>query len=261
MRAILQSKKCSAKVDSARFDRHEQIQQQWTRIRSTQSNTCKSVFSERSLARLVCFPDEPTSCRSPTIHKRSRKSFSRGAADLCIEARILSLLRHANIIKLHHVSSGNIRENFNCPEANAANPQQSCCNGGLRRMGYFLVLDFLHETLRHRIASRYIPEYKLLSGEDPRAQHENHRCTTGQHMGSFHRAAAHERQRQWWGLPWVHLKRTDRVSSCPVSTQSAFRESLAERLRVLRAIASAVDYLHKKRIVFRGKNCDAPCVS
>ena len=48
---------------------------------------------------------------------KTKSSFARGAADLAIEARFLSLLSHEGIIKLHHVSDGTLAEAYNCLDA------------------------------------------------------------------------------------------------------------------------------------------------
>jgi len=54
---------------------------------------------------------------APSLEKKSKKSFSRGVADLAIEARFLSVIRHENIIALHHVSAGSLSRNYNCFDA------------------------------------------------------------------------------------------------------------------------------------------------
>jgi len=64
-----------------------------------------------------------------------RKKFARGAADLVIEASLLSALNHPNIIRLLGVTEGQVEDNF--------------ANG--KDHGFFLVLDRLHDTLDHKL--------------------------------------------------------------------------------------------------------------
>lgn len=68
---------------------------------------------------------------------RDKKKFERGAADLAIEAKLLSALDHPNIITLMGITSGPISDNI------AAG----------RECGFFLVLDRLLGTLDDRIAA------------------------------------------------------------------------------------------------------------
>mmetsp|Transcript_6305 Transcript_6305/g.13162 ORF Transcript_6305/g.13162 Transcript_6305/m.13162 type:complete len:519 (-) Transcript_6305:212-1768(-) len=64
-----------------------------------------------------------------------RKKFARGAADLVIEASLLSALDHPNIIRLLGVTAGPVEEKF--------------ASG--KDHGFFLVLDRLYETLDQKI--------------------------------------------------------------------------------------------------------------
>ena len=64
-----------------------------------------------------------------------RKKFARGAADLVIEASLLSALTHPNIIRLLGVTKGPVEDNF--------------ANG--KDHGFFLVLDRLYDTLDHKL--------------------------------------------------------------------------------------------------------------
>ncbi|KAL7527877.1 hypothetical protein ACHAXR_004789 [Thalassiosira sp. AJA248-18] len=148
----------------------------------------RSALEETSSAEHQCYAIKYL---SPTIIKRkSKKAFSRGAADLAIEARFLSLLSHENIIRLHYVSAGSLYQNYNCWDANDRrhSSEGSCTSAhdsmvcqhdfNLRRLGYFLVLDHLHSTLDHRTKHSFIPEVVSLTGESPGKHHENHRCCT-----------------------------------------------------------------------------------
>jgi hypothetical protein len=65
----------------------------------------------------------------------SQKNFEHGAADLATEAFFLTLLDHANIIRLRAVTEGSVESNV--------------MSG--RETGFFLVLDRLVETLEQRI--------------------------------------------------------------------------------------------------------------
>lgn len=216
---------------------------------------------------------------SPTISKRkSKKAFSRGAADLAIEARFLSLLSHDNIIRMHHVSAGSFRENYNCLDTREDSEQrcsfhsrsQGCSSSDcmdhssqgftfnihLRHFGYFLVLDYLHETLDHRIKHTYIPEVELVTGENPARHHENHRCITS--CASNNSTGCIQQQRSHWlsNLPqWMHHQHVAAFDSKgnnvdPLYPQPA-QNLLAKRLIVLRSIAAAVKYLHENHIIFR----------
>jgi serine/threonine protein kinase len=62
-------------------------------------------------------------------------SFREGVSDIALEGSILSRLDHENIVKIHGVSSGCISEVFSKPNDE----------------GYFLILDFLTETLKDRM--------------------------------------------------------------------------------------------------------------
>lgn len=64
-----------------------------------------------------------------------RKKFARGAADLVIEASLLSALTHPNIIRLLGVTEGPVEDNF--------------ANG--KDHGFFIVLDRLYDTLDHKL--------------------------------------------------------------------------------------------------------------
>jgi serine/threonine protein kinase len=66
--------------------------------------------------------------------KDSEITYKVGASDLALEGSILSRLHHENIVRLHGVSSGCISESFSNSDE-----------------GYFLVLDFLQDTLKDRL--------------------------------------------------------------------------------------------------------------
>ena len=220
-------------------------------------------------------PPSPHQCYaikylSPTIsHRKSKKAFSRGAADLAIEARFLSLLNHAHIIHLHYVSAGSLHENYNCLDMNEDEKEGCSCNsssrsgsdtiscdqGGfevnLRHFGYFLLLDRLHETLDHRMKHTFILEVEFLTGEPPSKHHDHHRCCTNYsnmpHSIGF-------QQRRWLNnlSQWTHLQPTAFVSNRDDGTCShPLKNLLARRLVILRSIATAVKYLHEHNIIFR----------
>ena len=67
------------------------------------------------------------------IWQKDIKYISQAAADLALEAKLLSRLNHENIIQLHGTSAG-------CPSASF-----------LDQRGYFLVLGLLSETLSRRL--------------------------------------------------------------------------------------------------------------
>lgn len=70
----------------------------------------------------------------PSVMK-DKKKFERGAADLAIEAKLLSAFDHPHIIKLHGITAGSLMDNI--------------ARG--RQCGFFLVIDRLFGTLDDRI--------------------------------------------------------------------------------------------------------------
>lgn len=182
----------------------------------------------------------------PNIKHKSRKAFSRGAADLCIEARFLSLLSHKNIITLHHVSAGSLRETYNCSEVDGSNH----INGkSLRNYGYFLILDYLSGTLDRRIETTYIPQVTKYLGEHPNKHHEHHRCDTRHHSRKFGlNKVQHSQQQHWWNFSAWHHDHTPRHED---ANMQPLRQLLAERLTILKSIASALQYLHENNIIMR----------
>mmetsp|Transcript_12555 Transcript_12555/g.18031 ORF Transcript_12555/g.18031 Transcript_12555/m.18031 type:complete len:566 (+) Transcript_12555:118-1815(+) len=182
----------------------------------------------------------------PNIKLKSRKAFSRGAADLAIEARFLSLLSHENIITLHHVSAGSLQEAYNCSEVSGSNHS----NGkSLRNYGYFLVLDYLSETLDRRIKTTYIPQVTKYLGEHPNKHHDHHRCDTRHHSRKFGlKKVQHSQQQRWWNFsPWRH----EQPSRHEDANMQPLRQLLAQRLTILKSIASALQYLHENNIIMR----------
>lgn len=66
---------------------------------------------------------------------KDKKKFERGAADLAIEAKLLSAFDHPNIIKMHGITAGSIMDNI---------AQGTECS-------FFLVVDRLCDTLDNRM--------------------------------------------------------------------------------------------------------------
>lgn len=182
----------------------------------------------------------------PNIKQKSRKAFARGAADLCIEARFLSLLSHENIITLHHVSAGSLRETYNCTEDDGFNNTNE---KSLRNYGYFLILDFLTGTLDKRIENTYIPQVTKYLGEHPNKHHDHHRCDTRHHSFKFgSNKQQHLPQPHWWNFSaWHH----EPLSRHEDSNLQPLRQLLAQRLTILKSIASALQYLHENNIIMR----------
>ena len=179
---------------------------------------------------------------SPKISKKKgQKAFCRGAADLAIEARFLSLLRHDNIIHLHYVSAGSFEENYNCLDT-----QHSLNNNlHLHHLGYFIVLDHLHDTLYNRIKETYIPEFEMITGKSP----TKHECSTC--IGSQHYSIGTQQRRWLDNLPqWLHHQASTSTKSNGNVVQ-AMRSLLVKRLEVIRSVASAVKYLHEQHVIFR----------
>jgi len=203
---------------------------------------------------------------SPTISKqKSKKAFSRGAADLAIEARFLSLLSHDNIIRLHYVSAGSLRDKYECL---GTNEDEGCCGSNrnvsdstcdqafdahLRHFGYFLILDRLHETLDHRMKETFVPEVKFLMREHLNKHHDKHHC---RHSSSTIRHDTGSHQGRWLNnlSQWRHHQHSAAVvapNKDDWHPRNALRSLLAKRLTILRGIASAVKYLHEHHIIFR----------
>jgi len=178
---------------------------------------------------------------SPKIaKKKGQKAFCRGAADLAIEARFLSLLKHDNIIHLHFVSAGSFEENYNCLDT------QHSLNSNLHHLGYFIVLDYLHDTLYKRIKERYIPDVEMITGKSP----TKHECSTC--IGSQHYSIGTQQRRWLDNLPqWLHLQATSTRSNVNVNIIQVMRSLLVKRLEVIRSVASAVKYLHEQHVIFR----------
>ena len=184
--------------------------------------------------------------------QKSRKAFSRGAADLAIEARFLSLLSHENIITLHHVSAGSLRETYNCSENDDGFHDSN--EKSLRNYGYFLILDYLTGTLDGRIEKTYIPQ-EMKYHEHPNKHHEHHRCDTRHHP---HNCGPKKQQQHyhlpqhqhWWNLSaWQHHEQSSRYQDSNIV--QPLRHLLAQRLTILKSIASALQYLHENKIIMR----------
>jgi serine/threonine protein kinase len=187
----------------------------------------------------------------PNIKQKSRKAFSRGAADLAIEARFLSLLSHENIITLHHVSAGSLREAYNCSEDDVFHDINE---KNLRNYGYFLILDYLTGTLDGRIEKTYIPQVTTYLGEHPNKHHDHHRCDTRHHP---HKHGGQKMQQQhnhqlpqphWWHLSAWHHEHSPKGKD---SNMQPLRKLLAQRLTIIKSIASALQYLHENNIIMR----------
>ncbi|KAL7544659.1 hypothetical protein ACHAWF_008025 [Thalassiosira exigua] len=198
---------------------------------------------------------------SPTIAKRkSPRAFSRGAADLAIEARFLSVLSHENILTLRHVSVGSLRECYNCYDTPEGSPGAGHPAASPRHLGYFLVLDRLHETLDHRMRHAYVPEAAAIMGERPGRHHDYHECCSGSgHTTRSPHLDRTSRERNRWlnNLNrWMH-RSSPQLSDPPNKAEDEaprnhpLRNSLIRRLEILRCVASAVQCLHDRDIVFR----------
>jgi serine/threonine protein kinase len=207
----------------------------------------------------------------PEISQTKSRKFRRGTADLAIEARFLSLLSHDNIIRLHYVSAGSLREIYHCLDSNETSEDHgrfrrenqwggstaSCDGKGCGResksklrhnYGYFLVLEHLHETLDNRIKHTFIPEVKLITGMDPLKHHDNHCCITSNCI--VHQNACPNRR---WStnLPqWMQYKHSA-IMSKNESLSNRMKNALAKRLLILKEIAHAILYLHEHHIVLR----------
>uniref|UniRef100_A0A7S4JDB6 Protein kinase domain-containing protein n=1 Tax=Odontella aurita TaxID=265563 RepID=A0A7S4JDB6_9STRA len=102
---------------------------------------------------------------------KDKKKFERGAADLAIEAKLLSAFDHRHIIRLHGVTSGSLADNIALG----------------RECSFFLILDRLHGTLDDRIQS----------WKERQGRHSSllYRATHGDLRGSKRRSLLLERLR------------------------------------------------------------------
>jgi hypothetical protein len=183
---------------------------------------------------------------------RSKSSFARGAADLAIEARFLSLLSNENIISLHYVSEGTLAEAYNCLDVDTIQDvdyfndqaQRQICS--LRHFGYFLVLDYLRDTLLQRIQNLYIPSMISHGFSHPKAHHNKHKCDYGQQCGNTKNASLNKQEVQlhWWNKKiWQRSNENEKIAF--------LQESLRKRIKILRQVASALQYLHANGIIYR----------
>lgn len=148
---------------------------------------------------------------APTKEANRNKRFVRGIADLAIEAQFLTLLSHDNIISLHYVSRGSLEEQF-------------INNNRQHRFGFFMLLDPMFETLSKRIDETYIPQVLL------------HSPTKGGLMATMkciRRRLSLTRQ--------IFKPHAFDESSAQLNTLKIL---LAQRLSVVKGIASALQYMH-----------------
>lgn len=192
---------------------------------------------------------------------KSKSSFARGAADLAIEARFLSLLSHENIISMYYVSEGTFAETYNCLDVESLKKGSDClCDNegqqqlnmpALRSYGYFIVLDYLRDTLLQRIQNLYIPSMMSHGLPHPKAHHDKHKCHYGQPSG-HHDNEKSTKQDNLQQLHWWNKKLWARNGSSNEDKKVTFvQESLKKRLKILKQIALALEYLHSNGIIYR----------
>jgi hypothetical protein len=197
---------------------------------------------------------------------KSKSSFARGAADLAIEARFLSLLSHENIISLHYVSEGTLAETYNCLDVESLKKESDCfCDNegqqqlhmpALRSYGYFIVLDYLRDTLLQRIQNLYIPSMMSHGLPHPKAHHDKHNCHYGQQPGHHGNEKSTKQdnlqQLHWWNKKLWARNGSSNDEEHVSSKKIAFvQESLKKRLKILKQIALALEYLHSNGIIYR----------
>jgi serine/threonine protein kinase len=150
-------------------------------------------------------------CLRPAVRAQPRK-FVIGAEDLAHETALLACLDHPNIIKLHGRARGSFATAFQFGNAKV---NVSSSNGKKKERnmndGYFIILDRLSATLDGRI-----DEWK----------EEHH--------------ALSER-----------LSISSQLPPNAPPPETALLEHLAKRLKVAYSIASALEYLHSRHVVFR----------
>ena len=179
---------------------------------------------------------------------KNKSSFSRGAADLAIEARFLSLLSHENIIKLHYVSDGTLAEVYNCQDGEQGRGRTKRMSPDLREYGYFLVLDYLRDTLLQRIQHLYIPSMISHGFSHPKVHHNKHtRCSYGEKGWSSSAKKSDESQLHWWNKRSWQKNKNEEYNH----KMQFLQQSMKTRLGILRQIACALEYLHANGIIYR----------
>lgn len=139
--------------------------------------------------------------------------FRHGAADLVLEAHFLRALSHPHIVTLHAVPTGPLDTAI---QSFAVSPTGHGPESPPSTAGYFILMDRLVETLDTRIQTWHSEQ------------------------------AAYTNKHSWLSAtvaPW-RLMLSD-------SRRTHEREQLWERLRVAYAVADAMAYLHRQRIVYR----------
>jgi len=215
----------------------------------------KYLSPSKTASRCQAAPSSPSGPGDEKAPGRQRnKHFERGIADLAIEARFLSVLRHENIIELHGVSDGSLESLFNCAEDErglVGRRRSSAAAGYRHRFGYFLLLDPLYETLTTRCERRYLRDVL-----EPPPSPAPSPSSSSSSSGGRGRRRGDGSERPWFrrlvggggkvvGLPG----REAPTHGLPIE---AWREGLAERLEAVRGVADALRYLHDDcRIVFR----------
>ena len=179
---------------------------------------------------------------------KNKSSFARGAADLAIEARFLSLLSHENIIKLHYVSDGTLAEVYNCEDVEEDFDESKTVSPDLREYGYFLVLDYLRDTLLQRIQHVYIPSMISHGFSHPKVHHNKHiQCSYGEKGGSTNAKSSDESQLHWWNKRSWQKNKNEGYNH----KMQFLQQSMRTRLGILRHIACALGYLHSNGIIYR----------
>jgi len=175
----------------------------------------------------------------------------RGQSDLLIECSVLQTLSHPNIISIKAVSQ-TLHELIKLFDSDPASiPKHVVQRQPLD--DFFFVEERLEETLRSRfrkwkttylecgIVLRYTlmkPEELLQAQEDLQLSSIPTAPLTGANLQKRH------------SMLTTFLRK--RVSTNRrVSANNNFEQSWAERIQVLRNISSALQYLHKKRILYR----------
>lgn len=161
------------------------------------------------------------SIHTPNKIANRNKRFVRGLADIALEARFLALLSHDNIISLHYVSRGRFEDQYNSKHPH--------------HFGYFLLLDPMFETLSTRIEETYIPQVLT-------------RQTAGNlvaTMNSVRRNLSLTRK--------IYKQHAfDDKSGIRRAQLNVWKMHLAQRITVVKGVASALQYMHDDcHVVFR----------
>lgn len=169
--------------------------------------------------------------RPDLIHKKDAAYFQGAAADLIQEAKFLAALQHPHVLRVHAIARG---------DAFAYH------TSGGSSDGFFLITDRLHGTLRDKIT-----EWQCLQESESVVECFSNtpttRSTTAQDETKEDSTMMQRQQQEQQQQRFHH------------HNNSSLDESLwQEKLELARQLASALEYLHAQRLIWR--DCKPPNV-